>query len=330
MDGFMLILFCAIGIAYIWPYPGTKESPLHLSVVSSYAVSLIFFFYGLKLNPEKLKAGLGNWRLHMLIQLATFLLFPIIALCIRPFFANNADQTIWLGIFFLCTLPSTVSSSVVMVSIAEGNITAAIFNASISSLLGVLITPLWMGLILESTSTNFDLLPIVGKLSFQVLLPVMVGLFMHRWWGEWADRNKTRIKIMDQSSIILIVYTSFCESFGEGLFSGIGLLKLVSLSLGMILLFFFVYGVLGWLSNVLRFSREDRITTLFCGSKKSLVQGAVMVKVLFAGPQAGLMLLPIMIFHAFQLIAVSIIARKMVDDQSNSLKFKEGVQQSTD
>lgn len=315
MDGFMLALFSAIGIAYIWPFPGTEQSPLHLPTVSTYAVSLIFFFYGLKLNPEKLKVGLGNWKLHVLIQLATFLLFPLIALGVRPFFVNNAAEGMWLGIFFLCTLPSTVSSSVVMVSIAEGNIPAAIFNASVSSLLGVLFTPLWMGFILESTTTNFNLLPIVVKLSFQVLLPVVVGLFLHRWWGQWADRNKSHIKIMDQSSIILIVYTSFCASFSEDLFGGMGLINLATLTLGMVMLFFFVYSLLDWLSKLLGFSREDRITTLFCGSKKSLVQGAVMSKVLFSGPQAGFMLLPIMIFHAFQLIAASNIARKMVHNQ---------------
>ncbi len=318
MDGFMLALFCAIGLAYLWPFPGTKESPLQLSTVSGYAVSVIFFFYGLKLNPKLLKIGLGNWRLHVVIQLATFLLFPLIALVIKPFFSNGTSEGIWLGVFFLCTLPSTVSSSVVMVSIAEGNIPAAIFNASISSLLGVVITPIWMGFILESNSTHFDLLPIVGKLAFQVLLPVMVGLIMHRWWGEWAESHKSKIKILDQSSIILIVYTSFCESFSEGLFGGMGLLNFAILGTGMVMLFFLIYGILSWISNLLHFSREDRITTVFCGSKKSLVQGAVMSKVIFVGPQAGLMLLPIMIFHAFQLIAASNIARRMAHNQNNT------------
>lgn len=54
------------------------------------------------------------------------------------------------GRLFLATLPSTVSSSVVMVSIAGGNMAAAIFNASVSSLIGVFVTPLWMGIFLET------------------------------------------------------------------------------------------------------------------------------------------------------------------------------------
>ncbi len=311
LDNFMLCLLGMILLAYIWPYPGTKESPLHLSTVSTFAVSAIFFFYGLKLNPQKLVMGLSNWRLHLLVQLATFMLFPLIALLIHPFFQGEVGSTLWLGIFFLCALPSTVSSSVVMVSIAQGNIPAAIFNASISSLLGVLITPLWMGIVLEGTTTSFDLLPVVGKLSYQVLFPVLMGLILNRFWGGWAERNKNRIKYLDQGSIHLIVYTSFCESFYAHLFEGLGWAKLVLLGLGMVALFIVIYGIIAMISKLLRFNREDQITALFCGSKKSLVQGAVMSKVLFVGPQAGVMLLPIMIFHAFQLIMASNIAQRM-------------------
>lgn len=217
----------------------------------------------------------------------------------------------WLAIFFLTVLPSTVSSSVVMVSIARGNIPAAIFNASISSLIGVFITPLWMGLVLDSGPGNFDLLSVVGKLSMQVLLPVFAGIALNRRWGHLAEENKKYIRYFDQSSILLIVYTSFCESFGEHLFDSLGIKEIVFLGIGMLALFFGIYFLLTFISGLLHFNREDKVTAVFCGSKKSLVQGAVMSKVLFAGPEAGLMLLPIMLYHALQLIAASIIAQRM-------------------
>ncbi|PWJ59408.1 sodium/bile acid cotransporter 7 [Dyadobacter jejuensis] len=311
LDGFMLALLSAIGLAYLWPYPGTAQSPLHLSTVSMYGVSVVFFFYGLKLHPGKLRTGIGNWKLHMMVHLSTFVLFPLIALALHPLFHRLGEDTMWTGVFFLAVLPSTVSSSVVMVSIAQGNIPAAIFNASISSLLGVFLTPIWMGLVLGSTNAHFDLWPVVGKLAFQVLLPVALGVVLNRRWGRWAEKNRDRIKLLDQSSILLIVYTSFCASFGERLFSGLGLAELLLLGLGMMSLFWFVYLLLLGLTNLLGFNREDKIATLFCGSKKSLVQGAVMAKVLFAGPQAGLMLLPIMIYHALQLIMASALAQRM-------------------
>ncbi len=280
--------------------------------IATYGVSVIFFFYGLRLSPEKLKAGLTNWRLHTMIHFSTFVLFPLLALAVRPLFKGSENELLWLSIFFLTTLPSTVSSSVVMVSIANGNIPAAIFNASISSLMGVFITPLWMGLVLDNASGEYDLLGVVGKLSLQVILPVGLGILMNKSWGAFAEKYKSKIRYFDQFTILLIVYTSFCESFGEHLFSGFETKDILFLGVGMIALFFAIYLLLSFFSRMLHFSREDEITAVFCGSKKSLIQGAVMSKVLFSGASyAGVMLLPIMLYHALQLIAASILAQRM-------------------
>ncbi|MCU0352899.1 MAG: bile acid:sodium symporter [Cytophagales bacterium] len=308
LDGFLLALLAAVGLAYVYPYPGTSVSPLHLAQVANYGVSLIFFFYGLRLSPEKLRAGLGNWRLHTLVQATTFLFFPLLVLALHPLFSAQRAETLWLGVFFLAALPSTVSSSVVMVSVAGGNLPAAIFNASVSSLLGVVLTPLWMGLVLQA-SGDYALGPAIGKLAWQVLLPVVLGLLLHRRWGDVAEWHKRKIRMADQSVILLIVYTSFCESFTGGVFDGYGLPGILALGAGMVALFFTAYGTVYAASNWLGFSREDRVTALFCGSKKSLVQGAVMSKVLFpAAGQAGLLLLPLMLYHALQLLVVSVLA----------------------
>jgi sodium/bile acid cotransporter 7 len=323
LDGFMLALIGMIVLAWLWPFPGMKESPVPLSAISAYSVSVIFFFYGLRLSPEKLRAGLVNWKLHVMVHLSTFLLFPLIALAFRPLFVSDESQTLWLAIFFLTALPSTVSSSVVMVSIAKGNIPAAIFNASISSLFGVFITPLWMGVVLDAGSGHFDLLSVVGKLALQVLLPVFAGIALNKRWGHFAEKHKKYIRYFDQSSILLIVYTSFCESFGEHLFSSLGIKEIVFLGIGMLAMFFAIYFLLTFISGLLKFDREDRVTAVFCGSKKSLVQGAVMSKVLFSGAQAGVMLLPIMLYHALQLIAASIIAQRMAREVEEEVALIE-------
>jgi sodium/bile acid cotransporter 7 len=63
------------------------------------------------------------------------------------------------------------------------------------------------------------------------------------------------------------------------------------------------------LARIFGFGREDRITALFCGSKKSLVQGVVIGKIIFPDPAIfGLVLLPVMLYHIQQLIAGSILA----------------------
>ena len=312
LDGFIIALTIMIGLAWLWPQGGEKKSPLHLVEIANYGVSAIFFFYGLRLNVENLKYGLSKWRLHLVVHLTTFVLFPLVVLLFKTIFQTHGNETLWLGVFFLASLPSTVSSSVVMVSIAGGNIPAAIFNASISSLLGVFITPLWMGLVIHAQSDSYDLYAVIGKLTLQVLVPVVLGILLHNKWGSFAERYRKQLRYFDQSIILLIVYTSFCESFAKKMFNGFGLTTLLIIAAGMIGLFVLVYNIVKVVCRLLGFNREDRITAIFCGSKKSLVHGTVMSKVLFSGSDmVGIVLLPLMIYHAFQLIAASIIARAM-------------------
>ncbi len=318
LDWFILALVVMMGLAKLWPEPGIQKGPLAVSSLASYGVSLIFFFYGLRLNFASLKAGLQNYRLHLVIHLTTFVLFPAVVLAARLLLLTTDTELLWLGIFYVAALPSTVSSSVVMVSIAGGNIPAAIFNASISSLIGVFITPLWMSFLLASTDGQYELGSVIGKLIIQVIVPVIAGILLNRKLGWFADQYKAYLRYFDQLTILLIVYTSFCESFSLNLFANYSAGDLAKLAAMMLALFFIIFGIVHLLSRLLHFNREDRITALFCGSKKSLVQGSVMANVLFPGNIAGVVLLPIMVFHALQLIVASIIAQRMQQQKKNS------------
>lgn len=312
IDGFLMAVISAIIIAYFFPQPGIATKPVSLEKTGTYGMSLIFFFYGLKLNMQRLAEALANWQMHLIIQLTTFLIFPLVALSIKSFFSDGQDL-LWVGIFYLCVLPSTVSSSVVMVSIAGGNIPSAIFNASISTLLGVFITPVWMMPYLTSNNNNdFSAADIILKLVLQVLTPVMLGLLLHKYWGKYAEKYKQQLRYFDQSIIVLIIYTSFCHSFYNHAFSGFGIMRLIELLAGLIILFFAIFFLVRLISKGLRFRPGDTITVLFCGSKKSLVHGTVMSKVLFpASASVSVILLPLMLYHALQLIFASIIAQRM-------------------
>ena len=258
-----------------------------------------------------MKVGLVNWKLHTLIQATTFILFPVLLLILNHFFNTDSTSLLWLGAFYLAALPSTVSSSVVMVSIAGGNIPAAIFNASVSSIIGIFITPLWMSAWVE-TQGDFAIANTISKLCLQVLLPVIVGFLLHSKLGHWSEKMKTITKNFDQFIILLIVYTSFCESFSQHMFSRFSFLNIILLALLMFALFVTIFFLTGFLATRLGFGREDRITALFCGSKKSLVQGAVMGKVLFPNQaMLGIILLPLMLYHALQLVFGSALAHRM-------------------
>jgi sodium/bile acid cotransporter 7 len=322
-DNFLLALLAMILLAYWWPGLGKEGGLLPLAEIGTYGVTFIFFFYGLRLSPEKLKAGLSEWRLHLVVQFTTFLLFPLLIFCGRWLIPETGQELLWLGTFYLAALPSTVSSSVVMVSIAGGNLPGAIFNASISSLLGVFITPLWMGLIFQNQEDHYNLWSVLGKLILQVIVPVLLGILLHSRWGRFAERYRQQLRHFDQFIILVIVFTAFCDSFARNQFQELGLPDILLLGLLMTGLFFLVFGLLHFLSRWLGFSRENRITALFCGSKKSLVQGTVMSKVIFANvPSIGLILLPLMLYHALQLIFASMLAQALSRRKSVAIKLQ--------
>ncbi|WP_055443193.1 bile acid:sodium symporter family protein [Lacinutrix himadriensis] len=311
MDGFVLSIIATIGLAYLFPHWGTPQSEIPIDTISAIGISLIFFFYGLKLSPTKLKEGIKNWKLHLLIQASTFLIFPLLVLIFRPLIQNEEQEIIWLAFFFLAALPSTVSSSVVMVSIAKGNIPAAIFNASISGIIGVVLTPLWMGLFVQQTGTDFSFTDIYVKLIVQIILPVILGVLLQRFFGAFALKHAKLLTRFDKSIILLIIYKSFASSFADNLFSSISLLDILLLFIAVLALFGILYFLTGFLAKQMQFNTEDQTTAQFCGTKKSLVHGTVFSKIIFGNlASIGILLLPIMLYHAIQLLIISIVASK--------------------
>lgn len=309
LNGFLLGIFAAIGMAALLPEFGSSESNIPWKPLIQVGIALLFFFYGLKLDPNQLRSGLSNWKLHALIQLTTFLGFPLLVMGLVSFFPG-LDPNFALGISYLGALPSTVSASVVLVSIAGGNVAAAIFNASISSLLGVVLTPVWMRLAGGEVAGELDLWASIVDLSFKVVLPVLLGLFLHRSLFPKIKPYLNRLKYLDQTVILSIVFTTFSESFSQKLFASFSWMSLGGLALFMLSILLLVVGILFILVRVLSFSQEDRIAALFCGSTKSLVHGVAIGKVLFPSSAIlGLVLLPVMLYHLQQLILGSILAK---------------------
>lgn len=310
LDWFLLALIGVVALAYLQPGLGSKASPIPWHLITTTGVALVFFFYGLKLSFEKLRAGMRNWRLHTLVQMATFVLFPALALLLKPLFWAEGGDMLWQSIFFLCALPSTVSTSVVMVSIAGGNLPAAIFNASISSLMGIVLTPLLTSVFLHTSTGGSQLWGLAVQLLWQVVLPVGAGVLLNPRFNAFAERHKSALRYFDQITILLIVFTAFCESFAEGIFTSYRPADIAKLGAGMVGLYLLVFAIIWGATKALHFPRADQIVAVFCGSKKSLVHGSVMASLLFpASAATGLILLPLMLYHALQIVLASSMAQ---------------------
>ncbi|WP_026452495.1 bile acid:sodium symporter family protein [Aequorivita capsosiphonis] len=311
IDSFVIAIVISIAIAYFLPQLGASDSPVPMNLISSLGISFIFFFYGLSLNSEAIKNGLKNWKLHLSVQSSTFILFPLLILPFFPLFKDTSYEILWLAFLFMAALPSTVSSSVVLVSMAKGNLPAAIFNASISGIIGIIITPLWMMPFIKQTEVEFDFSSIYIQLISEIVIPLILGLLLRKFLGMWAQKHKKQLNLFDKFIILLIIYKSFVKSFEDKIFSSVSLMEMSIMVALVLLLFFIVYSLTGWFGKIFKFNHADQITNQFCGTKKSLVHGTVFSEALFGQTSiVGIILLPLMFYHAFQILVISIIATK--------------------
>src|SRR5580692_11688901 len=168
-DNFTLALIGTLVLASLLPCRGAAlEAVDHLTNV---AIAVLFFLHGAKLSRQAVIAGASNWRLHTVVFLATFVLFPLLGLAFKPLLSPLVTPTLYAGVLFLCTLPSTVQSSIAFTSMAKGNVPAAVCSASASSLLGIFITPALVSLIVASqASSGTSPWHTVGNIVLQLLV----------------------------------------------------------------------------------------------------------------------------------------------------------------
>ncbi|HEX7983780.1 MAG TPA: bile acid:sodium symporter, partial [Duganella sp.] len=123
-DNFTLAMIATVVAASLLPCTG--QGAVVFNGVTHGAVCLLFFLHGAKLSREAVVAGITHWRLHLLVLLCTFALFPLLGLALKPVLMPLVTPDLYLGILFLCMLPSTVQSSIAFTAAARGNVPAAI------------------------------------------------------------------------------------------------------------------------------------------------------------------------------------------------------------
>ena len=305
-DRMTLMLLAVVAAASIFPAQGDVAAVL--KIVTMVMIGVLFFLHGAKLSRAAIIAGATHWRLHLLVLLCTFALFPVLALLFNPAILLLLTPELYLGILFLCLLPSTVQSSIAFTAAARGNVPAAVCSASVSSLLGIFLTPLLVSVAMPASSGAGASLDSVLMIVYQLLLPFVAGQIARRWIGGWVDRHKSLVRGVDQGSILLVVFSAFSAAVVEGLWSRVPPAMLVNLVVVCIVLLAVVMLVVTWLARRFGFSKADEITIVFCGSKKSLATGIPLAHVLIPAASISMVVLPLMLFHQIQLIVCAVIA----------------------
>ncbi|GGW83485.1 bile acid:sodium symporter [Streptomyces caelestis] len=310
IDPYILLLLATVGVAALFPARGTVADVA--SGASTAAIALLFFLYGARLSTREALDGLRHWRLHVTVLACTFVAFPLLGLAARGLVPVILTHPLYQGLLFLTLVPSTVQSSIAFTSMARGNVPAAICAGSFSSLVGIIATPLLAASLLGGSGGGFSADSLL-KIVLQLLVPFLAGQLLRRWIGGFVTRHKKVLALVDRGSILLVVYTAFSQGMVQGIWHQVSPLRLGAL-LVVEAVILAVMLLLTWYGGkALGFTREDRITLQFAGSKKSLAAGLPMASVLF-GAHASLAVLPLMLFHQMQLMVCAVIAKRRSHD----------------
>ncbi|WP_298009933.1 bile acid:sodium symporter family protein [uncultured Aquabacterium sp.] len=313
IDWFLVAMMVAVAVASFAPQWGRSEGPLRLGQVTDIGVFLLFFLHGMGLSTDSLKAGATRWKLHLLVQGCTYVLFPLWWAVLALLVGRWVPHDLLMGFFYLAVLPSTVSSSVALTAVARGHVAAAVLNATLSTLLGVFLTPLLVSLVIgqSATGAGLEVGPTMLKVAQMLLLPFVAGHLLRPVLGAFFARIKRYTTVFDRGVIVLLVWSAFSDSVADGLWSRHGVGLLLQAAVGVVLFLMPMLWVTRWLARRQGLPVEDEIVAVFCGSKKTLASGMPMAKLLFGGSAAmGVLVLPIMLYHQLQLFVCAVMARR--------------------
>ena len=306
---FLCLLPVAFALAWAAPELAAKGGWARPEITTKLGVMLIFLLQGLQLPTSQIRVALGQARLHAVVQGMTFLGFPLIGLALAWLVGRWLPDELRVGLVYLSVLPSTVSSAAVLTATAGGNIAGAICNAVLSSLLGVVLTPLLLAVSMgaqdfaigDAAGGGVDAGRIVWQLVQLIVLPLCLGQLLRLRVGEWAARHKRRIGTVNTALILFVVFAAFCDASKAEVWTRHGAtLPLEALGIAIVL-----FALATWLTRGLvraaGLGADDAIAAEFCAVQKTLASGVPLAGVIFAGdPRTGLILLPLLIYHPLQ------------------------------
>jgi solute carrier family 10 (sodium/bile acid cotransporter), member 7 len=307
-DPLVRLIVAALVLAALLPATGAGRTVAQ--AIANVAIFLLFLLYGLRLSRREVLAGLGNVRLLVPLVLWVFGVMAAAGWLTWSLTGAVLPAELALGFLFLGALPSTVQSATAYTSVAGGNVASAVVAAALVNILAVFVSAPLFALLAGGAAPPFEGATLVKVLTL-LLLPFVLGQALQRWFGAWVTRNKPVVTAMDRGSIAIAVYVAFSGAVEQGIWSKIAASAWLWLGLACAVLLVFGYGGSWLLGKALRLPRGERITMLFAGAQKSVAMGAPLAMVLFPPAAAGIVLLPLIVYHLAQMLVAAPLAARL-------------------
>ncbi len=322
---FMMGIGLVILFAKLAPWIGKKGGFLYPEITVKYiAVSIIFFNGGVSLKTEDLKAALLNVKVHVFIQCFTFCFVPtFMYVIVSMMLKTTMNEWLLKGILIVGCMPPPVSSAVIITKAIGGNEAAAIFNSAFGSFLGIFVTPFLLFMVV-GVSSDVPILKIVTTLSITVVFPLIIGQIIRRYIKDWMQRTQPPFGTIGSCMLLLIIYTTFCDTFSSDMGTLAASEILITGVLILVIQIFFISLIYVVSSNIkLGYTPADIVALMFCATHKSLTLGMPMLKIIYAGDEhLPLISIPLLLYHPTQILLGGFLV-PLVKNWLESFNFKD-------
>ena len=257
-------------------------------------LTIIMLAMGLTLNAADFKKVLKSSKAVGVGVLLQFLVMPIAAFGVAMIFGFDTELTV--GMLLVGSVAGGTSSNV-MCYLAKGDTALSISMTAISTLLGVLLTPLLVSLMIGK-SVDVPVAGMLISLFKIVLLPVAAGVLINTFFSKFVRKAEPIFPYISMFAIVLIIAIVVALSSSKLVEVGLIVAAAVILhnSIGLVLGY--------WVTYLLGFDAKICRTIAFeVGLQNSGLAAALAVK--FFTPAAAL---PGTIFSVWHNISGSLLA----------------------
>ena len=308
IDPMVRLLVLAIALALALPVRGEAREAAQW--IANAAVFLLFFLNGVRLPRHEVAAGLGNHRLLVPLTLWCFGGMALVGWGLWQAGQGWMPPLIALGFLYLGCLPSTVQSATAYSSLAGGNVASSVVAAALLNLFGVFITAPLFSLLGGGGAAGFNGDALL-KVVLILLVPFMLGQMMQGRFAGCVKDNRQLTVWFDRASIAIAVYVAFSGAVEQRFWERVDPVGWAWLLGGVTLLLIVGHWGAWLLGRLVKLDRPDQVSMLFAGGQKSIAMGAPLASVLFAPAVAGVVLLPILIYHLAQLVLAAPLAARL-------------------
>lgn len=305
-DPMLRMLAAAVLLAAIVPVGGDIRPVTDLLV--SAGVFVLFLLNGMRIARSEIRAGLRNWRFLLPLLLWVFGAMALAGLALASAGQGLVPPLIAIGFLYLGSLPSTVQSATSYSALAGGNLGLSVISAALLNIAGIFVTvPVFF--LLGGTGSDAPLgWETAERIMLILLLPFVLGQLVQGWTKDFISRHGRHIVWIDRGVIALAVYVAFSGAVEQGIWQKVDPGAWAWLC-GMVALFLLFGHAGSWfVGGALGLPRRDRISFLFAGTQKSTAVGVPLAAILFPLEVAGFLVVPLMLYHLFQLVAAAPVA----------------------